>query len=72
MKKKKILTWSEERNFNKMRIAGMLAVLSLMMPMKSTTRTEAAWINDTIRSLTNVYNAWNKNNVASKKKFGEG
>jgi hypothetical protein len=69
MKAKK---WSQERNFNKMRIAGILATLRAIRNAKSTTLGESAWINDAMKGVSNVLENWERNNVASKKKFLEG
>jgi hypothetical protein len=64
--------WSHERNFNKMRIAGMLATIRALRSAKSTTIGEAAWLNDALKSVSNVFEQWDKNNPASKRRFLEG
>jgi tyrosyl-tRNA synthetase len=64
--------WSQERNFNKMRVAGMISTIRSLRGALSTTTSEAAWLNDALKSLSNIYDRWEKSNVASKKKFLEG
>lgn len=64
--------WSKERNFNKMRVAGMISTIRSLRSAKSTTLSETAWLNDALKSISNVFERWDKNNPASKRKFLEG
>lgn len=64
-------SWAVERNFTKMRLGGLIENIKQMTKLASTTRAEAAWLNDAIASLKSVKNNWKANEVASKRKYRE-
>jgi len=54
-----------------MRLNGLIENIKQMMKLASTTRTEAAWLNDAVISLKNVRDNWKANEIASKRRYKE-